>query len=99
MDMNLFFAAFCIIPPVLLGAKRVLKWRISSWWFLAGFIPVGWILVNLAIEGHFNELARLGDERATIDGAARVFGLLFGGVYAALYFGAWVSVYRVRALL
>jgi hypothetical protein len=104
--MNVFFAAFCVLPPALLGAKTYSKWRISSWWLFAGFVLVGWILVNLAVWWHFEELARLASmpgasdelmDAAQSDGAARVFGLYFGWVYAAVYFGGWALALRVGA--
>jgi hypothetical protein len=100
--MNIFFATFCVLPPALLGAKTYAKWRISSWWLFAGFVVVGWILVNLAIWWKFEELGRLASlpgasdelmDAAQTDGAARVFGMLFGWAYAALYFGAWAFAF------
>jgi hypothetical protein len=97
--VNIFLLVFCVLPPALLGAKMYLNWRISSWWLFAGFVLIGWILVNLTIWWHFQELTRLAwytpgasdelKEAAQTDGAARVFGLFFGWAYAALYFGAW----------
>ena len=106
--MNIFFAMFCVLPPALLGARTYSKWRISSRWLFADFVLVGWILVNLTIWWRFEELARLASmpgasdklmDAAQNDGAARVFGLYFGWVYAALYFGAWALAYRVGASL
>ena len=107
--MNMFFAAFCVLPPTLLGAKMCLKWRISSWWLFASFVLVGWILVNLAIWRHFEDMTRLAwytpgasdklKEAAQTDGAARVFGLFFGWTYAAVYFGAWALAFSVGAFV
>ena len=106
--MNIFLLVFCVLPPALLGAKMYLKWRISSWWLFAGFVLVGWILVNLTIWWHFEELNRLAwytpgasdelQEAAQTDGAARVFALYFGWAYAAVYFGVSALACSVIAI-
>ena len=105
--MNAFFAAFCVLPPALLGAKTYWKWRVSSWWLFAGFVLAGWVLVNLAISRHFEELAELAwhtagasnelKEAAQADGAVQVFGLYFGWAYAAVYFAVWAFAGSVIA--
>ena len=105
--MNAFFVAFCVLPPALLGAKAYWKWRIHFWWLFAGFVLAGWVLVNLAIGRHFQELNELAwhttgasdelKEAAQSDGAVQVFGLYFGWAYAAAYFGVWVFARSVAA--
>jgi hypothetical protein len=106
--VNIFFAIFCLLPPVLLGGKFYWKWRISSWWLFVGFVLVGWILVNLTVWRHFEVLADLASipgasddvmDAAQNDGATRVFGLYFGWLYAALYFGGWTLALRVSAFV
>src|SRR5262245_24014624 len=101
--MNLFLLAFLLLAPGLLAAKAVGKWRTSTWWILLVCIVTGWGLVNFAIWSHFEELARVAAmpgasdeamEAAQNDGAARVFGLLFGWAYAAIYFGVWLLLFR-----
>jgi len=98
------FAAFCVLPPVLLGVKMYSKERISPWPLFVAFVLVGWALWNLTISLHFDELARLASttgasdeimDAAQNDGAARVFGLYFGWAYAAFYFGAWALAFKV----
>jgi hypothetical protein len=98
------FAVFCVLPPVLLGVKVYSKGRISPWPLFVSFVLVGWVLWNLTISLHFEELARLASttgasdeimDAAQNDGAARVFALYFGWAIAAFYFGACALVFFV----
>ena len=69
---------------------------------------VGWILVNLAIQLYFADLGEqmraygddyppaLGEAWAN-DGAKQVFGVLFGGFYALIYYAPFALVYEPRA--
>lgn len=100
--MNVFFVAFCALPPAILLAKAYFKWRMSTWWFFAGFVMVGWILWFVAIWLRFEDLARQAStpgasdelmDQAQKDGAPRVFALYFGWAFAGLYFGAWTLAY------
>ena len=107
--MNAFLAAFFVLPPALLSAKRYFRLRISSWWLFAAFVLLGWVLVNLGTWWQFDDLAALAwhtagasnelQEAAQADGAAQVFGLYLGWAYAAAYFGVWALACSVIALL
>ncbi len=66
----------------------------------------GWLLVNLAIYFSFeNACATLETygpnppqniiENCTSDGAARVFGVLLGGVYALIYYAPFALIYEI----
>jgi hypothetical protein len=106
--MNVFLAAFLLLPPILLGAKAYWKWRVSAWWLFGSFVLVGWALVNLAIWRYFDYLSELAlapgasdelREAAQSDGAAQVFGLFLGWAYSAAYFAVWAFLRSVIAFL
>ena len=67
---------------------------------------IGWILVNLSIYFSFEDacetMATYGNnppqniaDSCTSDGAARVFGVLLGGLYALIYYAPFALVYEI----
>ncbi len=67
---------------------------------------LGYILVNIAIYFSFEDACETmnayGDnapqniiENCTSDGAARVFGVLFGGFYALIYYALFALIYEI----
>ena len=94
--MNLFFAAFLLLPILALLAKESGKLRLPLWSIFLLYVAVGWLLVNLAVERYYaylNELVLSTPDppeellnRMQNDGAKRVFALYFGWAYAGGYF-------------
>lgn len=99
--VNPFFLVFWALPPVLiyLGFKR--GKRIPLWASFLAYILVGWLCVNAGIWLYYKSLGWLihatdnppqeWTDAWVADGAKRVFGLLFGWIYAILYFILWFT--------
>lgn len=94
--MNPYFAAFLVLPIALFVAKGFGKLPLPMGAIFLICVAVGWLLVNLGVQWYFASL----DERIHStdnppqellnewqnDGAKQVFAVLFGWVYAAIYF-------------
>jgi len=69
------------------------------WAIFAGYVVVGWVCVNLGIWFFYISLGWLIDttnnppqewiDAWAADGAKRVFALMFGWIYATIYFSVW----------
>jgi hypothetical protein len=93
---------FLITPPLLLGLKLLGQKKIPWWLALLIISLVGWLSVNAAVYFGFEYLAKLLTEsphnsvlaeKAQDDGAAQVFALLFGWLYALIYSIPWLIIF------
>lgn len=76
---------FAILPPVLLAVRAFLPSRMPWWGLLTILLLLG--------EGFILAAAMLNETPET--GAAKVFALFFGWLYALLWFLPWLLVYGV----
>jgi hypothetical protein len=98
--MNPFFLVFWLLPPTVLGLKYAGRIRVPVWALFIGYVAVGYFCVNLGIWFFYKSLGWLIHatvnppehwvEELAADGAKRVFGLLFGWLYAIVYFVVWL---------
>jgi hypothetical protein len=94
---------FLVFPPLLL-ITNAFGWHSIGKWKMVLFIAlVGWLVINISIHAGFAHLAhrveqakienapnidQLMDELQS-DGASKVFGLMFGWLYALIYAAPW----------
>ena len=107
--MNWYLFAFLLIPVIFLGAKEAGRIQSPRWLIFAICVLSGWLLINLALNSYQAELDQLiasqpspSDELVKEwehDGAARVFALIFGWAYAAIYFFVVLGTVRLVAAL
>jgi hypothetical protein len=80
------------------------------WFLFVGYILVGYILINLGIHVAYDILSWLLEthpnppdewsDALMADGAKLVFGLMFGWLYAIIYFSIWlIPVWAIRKVL
>ena len=103
--MNLYFAAFLIIPILALAAKEFGGLKLSRWSIFFICVAAGWLLIYFAVESYFASLDEIVSNTPNPseellnewenDGAPRVFAFFFGWAYAAIYFLVCFSVVEV----
>ncbi|MCI0330655.1 MAG: hypothetical protein L0196_06850 [candidate division Zixibacteria bacterium] len=96
---------FLIMPPTFLFVHYRWKPRWHPVFLFLGFIVLGWLLLNVSHHLYYESLfLQVGatpnpsDElrdRMQSDGAANVFTLLFGWLFAAIYFTIWFALFRI----
>jgi hypothetical protein len=80
------------------------------WLLFVGYIFVGYILINIGIHVVYNILSWLIESQPNPpeewsgilveDGAKRTFGLMFGWLYAIVYFAIWlIPVWVIHKVL
>jgi hypothetical protein len=107
--MNLYFAAFLIIPIVILVAKESGRLSRSPWLIFFSNAVIGWLLIILAVDSSQRSLDDIvrhttnpSDEllkQWQNDGATQVFALYFGWIYAIVYFLISYSVVKLGAVI
>ena len=102
-------AAFLALP-IFVTLMRIFNPRwFGAWTAIFSVALLGWSLANLCIYFSFEDacqtLIAYGDnppqnitKNCTGDGAARVFGVLLGGVYALVYYAPFALVYEIARL-
>ena len=94
--MNLYFAAFLIIPVIALAAKESGTLKLAIWFVFVIYVVLGCLLVNLALDASQRDLDEI--VRNTLNPSdkllnewqsgdtARVFASYFGWIYSSVYF-------------
>ena len=101
---------FLLLPPTVLLARATWGRQIQGWlgWVscLLGIAVFGWVLVNITVHFYYFHLDDLIEtygshppkelvKEWTADGAKKVFALLFGWLYALVYFSPWLIIYMI----
>jgi hypothetical protein len=107
--MNIFTFGFLLIPIAAIAANEVSSKKVSLWFIFIVYVLVGWLLWNLSVWWYFQQLDELVRstphpsaellEKWQNDGAANVFALYFGWLFAAVYFLVCVViVFAIREI-
>ena len=99
-------AAFAVLPMIMLLLRAFGPRWFNGIWAAILVALFGWALANVCIYFSFeNACATLEIygpnppqniiENCTSDGAARVFGVLLGGVYALIYYAPFALIYEI----
>lgn len=109
MTQIYFFAcltAFAFLPVAMLLLRAFGPLWFNGIWAIFFVTLIGWTLANLSIYFSFEHacetMAAYGSnpprnvaDNCTSDGAARVFGVLFGGLYALIYYAPFALIYEI----
>lgn len=98
--------AFLLLPILALVLRAFGPRWFGAWSAILIVAFLGWFLANACIYFSFEDaceaLESYGDnppqniaDNCTVDGAARVFGVMFGWLYALIYYAPFALVYEI----
>jgi hypothetical protein len=102
--MSIYLLAFLLIPIAAISAREIFGWKRSIWLIFFTCVLVGWLFWFLSVWSIHQQLDEIVEgtpnppkellDRWQNDGAANVFAMGFGWVFAAIYFLACLVFVR-----
>ena len=98
--------AFVLLPVAMLLLRAFGPRWFNGIWAASLVALFGWVLANVCIYFSFEDACQTLEtygvhppqniiENCTSDGAARVFGVLFGGLCALIYYAPFALIYEI----